>query len=154
MSVGTCALPSRNPWKGAHRMGRSLARAGVLRDEGSYVADLLRGQLTREGRHSAAALFDLGADGLEVRAYDVEVRADLAARVRGPERVARAAGGGLEDLRARRRVRVGRDRRALRRRGRGRVLAVEPDGARVPDADQDSEERTACKGKHQSREPV
>ena len=67
--------------------------------------------------------------------------------------MARAAAGRGEHLRSRGRVGVGGDRRAGRRRG-GRVLAVEPDRARPPDADQHGEEQAAGGGQHPARKVV
>src|SRR5919201_5663954 len=82
------------------------ARGAVLRrarDERRDLLDLLRAQLAAEGRHPAAAVRNLANHAVVVGLQLVEVRPDLALRLRGAERVAGAAAGAREHLPAPRR---------------------------------------------------
>src|SRR5262245_23503561 len=68
------------------------------RDELGDLRDLLGRELAVEGRHAVPARPDLVLDGGLVRLQLVEIRADLALRVRGLERVAAAAPRAREHL--------------------------------------------------------
>ena len=139
------------------RSRRAGRRACSLRRRSSRRTRPRRGsaarQLPGERRHPAAAVRDLRrarvVAGLRSSRFGPTWPLDF----RRGERVARAAAGRREHLRARGRRRIGGNRRALGGRG-GRVLAVEPDRARLPDADQHREERAAGQRQHEPREAV
>ena len=76
------------------------ARGG--RDEGRHLLDLRRRKLHAERGHAVAAVSHLPLDGRLVQLQLVEVRPDLPVRAGRLERVAAAAAGAGEDLRARR----------------------------------------------------
>ena len=65
-----------------------------IRDE----RDLARGQLAAEGRHAVATYAHLVLDGRRVGLQFVEIRPDLALRVRGLEGVAAAAAGARKEF--------------------------------------------------------
>ena len=69
-------------------------------DEGGDVSNLLVAQVALERRHRAASALHLGDDLVEGRIRVVEVRPDGSARPGGVQRVAAAAPGVGEDLRA------------------------------------------------------
>ena len=131
-------------------LDEEVQRPGLWDDQ--EVANLHVAELPGERRHAAAALLDLAPDLLEARPQVVEVGPDRSSAVRPRERVTGAAARACEHARAVRRV----DRRWSRhgrRRGLG-ILAVEPERARVPKADQQREDQTACDRKHERREAM
>src|SRR6266566_4983274 len=127
--------------------------AGVLGDERCDVSNLLLAEAAGEAGHPAAARLDLPAHVLEPRPASVQIRSDLARSRSGGKGVAGTAARLLEDRRPGRRTSRGRNRGTLPRR-RSRLLAVEPDRARVPNADQHDEEQAARNRKDESREAV
>src|SRR5262245_61656932 len=139
---------------GALPFGVTCSAARVLGDVGGNIADLRLAQAPGERRHTTAARLDLRAYSPEVGLQVVEVRSDLARGRRGGERVTGTAARLLEDGRAGSCVGRGRDRSRLARRRGGSVLAVEPDRARVPDADQGREQQSARGRQHETWKPV
>src|SRR5258708_6541346 len=134
---------------------KSLRRGGVRRDVRGDVADLRDGEALLERRHAPAAVLHLRDDLRVARLETVEVRTELAGRSGRLQDVTRTAPGRLVDERTRGRVRVRRRRRRDRiRRCDVRRVAVEPDRARVPDPDEDREERAARDGQRPLRVAV
>ena len=119
-----------------------------------HVADLLLAQLPAERRHPAAAVRHLLRARGRSRAcalsrfgptWPLDFAAESVWHEPQPAEANTFAPAAASAF--------GGDRRALRRR-RGRVLPVEPDRARPPDADQHGEEQAAGGGQHPAREAV